>query len=141
MEKYGWAGHVTDNNTIQCVRFAWRVNKATETLRNFNVHSFSTPTKVSECASIIRYTYIGCLVYVCRNIQCLFMEFVWISASAPIILLMIRTGLLLFSLLHRKWCRVTQSLHQPLHIYKIYKIYTLKHWKHSDMFRSYPLDA
>jgi hypothetical protein len=27
----------------------------------------------------------------------------------------------LFSLLHRACCRVTQLLHQPLHIYKIYK--------------------
>jgi len=33
----------------------------------------------------------------------------------------------LFLLLHRACCRVTQLLHQPLHIYKIYKIYTLKH--------------
>ena len=38
-----------------------------------------------------------------------------------------------FSLLHRACCRVTQLLYQPLHIYKIYKIYTLKR---SDMFRS-----
>jgi len=35
--------------------------------------------------------------------------------------------LYLFSLLHRACCRVTQLLHQPLYIYKIYKIYTLKH--------------
>ena len=33
----------------------------------------------------------------------------------------------LFTLLRRACCRVTQLLHQPLHIYKIYKIYTLKH--------------
>jgi len=33
----------------------------------------------------------------------------------------------LFLLLHRACYRVTQLLHQPLHIYKIYKIYTLKH--------------
>jgi len=33
----------------------------------------------------------------------------------------------LFLLLHRACCRVNQLLHQPLHIYKIYKIYTLKH--------------
>ena len=32
-----------------------------------------------------------------------------------------------FLLLHRACCRVTQLLHQPLHIYRIYKIYTLKH--------------
>ena len=32
-----------------------------------------------------------------------------------------------FFLLHRACCQVTQLLHQPLHIYKIYKIYTLKH--------------
>jgi len=43
--------------------------------------------------------------------------------------------LMLFSLLHRACCRVTQLLHQPLRIYKIYKIYTLKQ-KRSDMFRS-----
>jgi len=30
----------------------------------------------------------------------------------------------IFLLLHRAYCRVTQLLHQPLHIYKIY---TLKH--------------
>jgi len=33
----------------------------------------------------------------------------------------------LFSLLHRACCRVTQLLYQLLHIYKIYKMYTLKH--------------
>jgi len=33
----------------------------------------------------------------------------------------------IFSLLHRACCQVTQLLYQPLHIYKIYKIYTLKH--------------
>jgi len=33
----------------------------------------------------------------------------------------------LFLLLHHACCRVTQLLHQPLHIYKIYKIYALKH--------------
>jgi len=33
----------------------------------------------------------------------------------------------LFLLLYRACCRVTQLLHQPLHIYQIYKIYTLKH--------------
>ena len=33
----------------------------------------------------------------------------------------------IFSLLYRECCRVTQLLHQPLHIYKVYKIYTLKH--------------
>ena len=32
-----------------------------------------------------------------------------------------------FLLLHRACCRFTQLLHQPLYIYKIYKIYTLKH--------------
>jgi len=36
---------------------------------------------------------------------------------------------ILYSLpfLHRACCRVTQLSRQPLHIYKIYKIYTLKH--------------
>ena len=33
----------------------------------------------------------------------------------------------LFLLLHRACCRVTQLLHQRLDIYKIFKIYTLKH--------------
>jgi len=31
-----------------------------------------------------------------------------------------------FSLSHRACCRVTQSLHQPLHIHKIYKILHIK---------------
>jgi len=33
----------------------------------------------------------------------------------------------LFLFLRRACCRVTQLLHQPLHIYNIYKIYTLKY--------------
>jgi len=33
----------------------------------------------------------------------------------------------IFSLLHRACCRFTRLLYQLLHIYKIYKIYTLKH--------------
>ena len=37
-----------------------------------------------------------------------------------------QTGNYLFSLLHRACCRVTQLLHQPLHIYKIYKILHIK---------------
>ena len=32
----------------------------------------------------------------------------------------------IFSLLHRACCWITQLLYQLLHIYKIYKIYTLK---------------
>jgi len=36
----------------------------------------------------------------------------------------------LFSLLHCVYCQVIQSLHQPLHIYKIYKIYTFKMLRH-----------
>jgi len=43
---------------------------------------------------------------------------------------------LLFSLLRRACCRVTQLLHQPLHIYKIYKIYTLKNLRHVSVLRS-----
>jgi len=39
----------------------------------------------------------------------------------------------LLLLLHGACCRVTQLLYQPLHIYKMYKIYTLKRF---DMFRS-----
>jgi len=38
-----------------------------------------------------------------------------------------QTSTWLFSLLHRACCRVTQLLHQLLHIYKIYEIYTLEH--------------
>jgi len=44
----------------------------------------------------------------------------------------------LFSLLHRACCRVTQLLHQPLHIYKIYKIVhikTLKTLRHVSVLR------
>ena len=45
---------------------------------------------------------------------------------------------LLFSLLHRACCRVTQSLHQRLHIYNIYKILhikTLKTLRHVSVLR------
>jgi len=44
----------------------------------------------------------------------------------------------IFSLLHRARCRVTQSLHQPLHIYKIYKnlhITTLITFRHVSVLR------
>ena len=44
----------------------------------------------------------------------------------------------LFSLSHRACCRVTQLLHQPLHIYKIYKILhikTLKTLRHVSVLR------
>ena len=34
----------------------------------------------------------------------------------------LRRGIINFSLLYRACFRVTQLLHQPLHIYKIYKI-------------------
>jgi hypothetical protein len=32
----------------------------------------------------------------------------------------------IFTLLHRVRCRITQALHQPLHIYKMYKILHIK---------------
>jgi len=38
--------------------------------------------------------------------------------------------IVLFSLLHRACCRVTQLLYQLLHIYEIYKTYTLKMLRH-----------
>ena len=36
----------------------------------------------------------------------------------------------LFSSLHRACCRVTQLIHQLMHLYKIYNIYTLKTLRH-----------
>ena len=48
--------------------------------------------------------------------------------------------LYIFSLLHRARCRVTQLLHQPQHIYKIYKILhvkTLKTLQHVSVLRPY----
>ena len=41
----------------------------------------------------------------------------------------------LFLLLHRECCRVTQLLHQPLHIYKILYIKTLKTLRHVSILR------
>jgi hypothetical protein len=50
VEKYGTAGQVTDDNIIRGMRFACRVNKATETFKIFNIHFFSMPTMVSDRA-------------------------------------------------------------------------------------------
>jgi len=57
-------------------------------------------------------------IFLCRyqSTKALYSHFIHLSLSLYSILL-----------LHRACCRVTQLLHQPLHIYKICKIYTLKH--------------
>jgi hypothetical protein len=57
VEKYGIAGQVTDDNTIWHMRFACWINKATGTLRIYNIYCFST-------APNLRYTYIAWLVLV-----------------------------------------------------------------------------
>jgi len=60
----------------------------------------------------------------CLSVLC-FIVFFWIvmqfvpNSKQPFLIF-------LFSLLHRACCRVTQLLYQLMHIYKIYKIYTLK---------------
>jgi len=52
------------------------------------------------------------------------MQCVCVLCASPFLYCSNFIFLLLFLLLHRACCRVTQLLHQPLHIYKIY---TLKH--------------
>jgi hypothetical protein len=63
VEKYGTARQATDDNIIQRMRFACWINKATDThSERVIIISFPLQQWSRERASIIRYTYIACLV-------------------------------------------------------------------------------
>ena len=69
MEISGTAGHATDDNIIQRMRFACWTNTATHTRARAHTHSqyailiaFPREQWLRERASMLRYTFIACLV-------------------------------------------------------------------------------
>jgi hypothetical protein len=61
--KYGTAGQATDDSIIRRMRFACRITKAADTHSEY-VTYFAFPRQqcLRERASMLRYTYIACLV-------------------------------------------------------------------------------
>jgi hypothetical protein len=65
VEKYGRAGQATDDNIIRRMRFACWITKATDTHSEYVILiAFARQKLLRERASILRYTYIACIVYV-----------------------------------------------------------------------------
>jgi hypothetical protein len=69
VEKYGTAGQPTDGSTIRRMRFGCRINKATDTHSEYVILITLPPqTRLGERASILRYTYIVCIVLFVRTV-------------------------------------------------------------------------
>ena len=67
MEKCGRAGQDTDDNIIQRMRIACWITKATDTHSKYEYvipDAFLQQQLLPESASLLRYTYIACLVYI-----------------------------------------------------------------------------
>ena len=63
MEKYGRARQATDDNIIRRMRFACRITKATDRhAENVINIAFARKQWLRERASLLRYTYIACVV-------------------------------------------------------------------------------
>ena len=63
MEKYGRAGQATDDNVIRCMRIACWVTKCTNTHSEYVIlTAFPLQQRLRERVSMLRYTYIACLV-------------------------------------------------------------------------------
>jgi hypothetical protein len=63
MERYDSARQVTDENIIRRMRCACWITKATKTHSEYVILiAFPRQQLLRECASILRYTYIACLV-------------------------------------------------------------------------------
>ena len=64
MEKYGAAREATDDNIIQRMRFAYCITKATDTHTDQYVILIAFPRQqwFRERVSVLRYTYIACIV-------------------------------------------------------------------------------
>jgi hypothetical protein len=63
VEKYGTARQATDDNLIQNMRFACRITKATDTHSEYVIRiAFLRQQWFRKRASLLRYTYIACLV-------------------------------------------------------------------------------
>jgi len=62
-KKYGRAGQATDENIIRRIGFAWRITKAIDTLSEYVIFTaFPWQQWLCERASVLRYTYVACLV-------------------------------------------------------------------------------
>jgi len=76
MEKYGTAIQTTKENIKRPMRFACWINKAIYTHSEPVIFiAFPLQQRLRECALVLHYTYIACIVYI---ISCQF-----ISAFAP----------------------------------------------------------
>jgi hypothetical protein len=63
VKKYGTARQATDDNTIQRMRFACWITKATDTHSEYVILIvFPRQQWLRERPSVLRYTYIACLV-------------------------------------------------------------------------------
>ena len=63
MEKYSSTGKATDNNTVRRLRILCWKSKATDTDSEYVILiAFLREQWLRERASILRYTYISCLV-------------------------------------------------------------------------------
>jgi hypothetical protein len=63
VEKYGTARHTTDDTIIQRMRFACWITKVTVTHSEYvALIAFPRQQWLCERASVLRYTYIACLV-------------------------------------------------------------------------------
>ena len=64
MEKYCRAGQATDGNIIRRMRIACWIPKATSTHSEYEIRiAFQPQQWLHERTSVLRYTYIACLVY------------------------------------------------------------------------------
>jgi hypothetical protein len=70
VKKYGTAGQATDDNIIWNISFACWITTATDTNSEYVIlNAFPRQLWLQERASVLRYTYIDCLVHVyCRFI-------------------------------------------------------------------------
>ena len=72
MEECGTPRQVTDGNTIRHTLFAWWITKVTGTHSEYvTLISFTLQQWLHERASILRYTYIACLV---KNIRIYYLQ-------------------------------------------------------------------
>jgi hypothetical protein len=70
VEKYGIARHATYDSIIRCMCLACWITKATNTHSEYVIlTAFPRQQWLCEHASVLRYTYIGCLVSVCGKLR------------------------------------------------------------------------
>jgi len=69
VEKYGRTRQDADDNTLRHMRFACRINEATDTHSEYvTLITFSPQPRLGERVLILLYTYIVCLVVFVRTV-------------------------------------------------------------------------